>query len=138
MQWLKLPAWKVGDRGFEPPSRLQVSKKRNVYSPLTRKDAILWGAYSCDREVECSASDRQGSNFESCVRRAVSSHSSHHPQWVLLAQVSLYVHKFIVTFIVSVRFSRQDTCGSAHVAYLLNIIVKADTVIFYLSRFPFV
>ena len=43
-----------------------------------------------DREVACSASDRQGSNFESCVWRVV---SSHHPQDVLLAQFSLYVHK---------------------------------------------
>ena len=47
----------------------------------------------CDREVACSASDRQGSNFESCVWKTVSSHSSHHPQEVLLAQFSLYVHK---------------------------------------------
>ena len=46
-----------------------------------------------DREVACSASDRQGSNFESCVWRTVSSHSSHHPDEVLLAQFSLYVHK---------------------------------------------
>ena len=44
----------------------------------------------CDREVACSALDRQGSNFESCVWRAV---SSHHPQEVLLAQFSLYVDK---------------------------------------------
>ena len=46
-----------------------------------------------DREVACSASDRQGSNFESCVWRTVSSQSSHHPQEVLLVQFSLYVHK---------------------------------------------
>ena len=46
-----------------------------------------------DREVACSASDRQGSNFESCVWRTVSSQSSHHPQEVLLAQFRLYVHK---------------------------------------------
>ena len=46
-----------------------------------------------DREVACSASDRQGSNFESCVWRTVSSQSSHHPQEVLLAQFSLHVHK---------------------------------------------
>ena len=46
-----------------------------------------------DREVACSASDRQGSNFESCVWRTVSSQSSHHPHKVLLAQFSLYVHK---------------------------------------------
>ena len=43
-----------------------------------------------DREVACSASDRQGSNFESCVWRTVSSHSSHHPQEVLLAQFSQF------------------------------------------------
>ena len=46
-----------------------------------------------DRVVACSASDRQGSNFESCVWRTISSQSSHHPQEVLLAQFSLYVHK---------------------------------------------
>ena len=46
-----------------------------------------------DREVACSASDRQRSNFESCVWRTVSSQSSHHPQEVLLAQFSLYVHQ---------------------------------------------
>ena len=46
-----------------------------------------------DREVECSASDRQGSNFESCVWRTVSSQSSHQPQEVLLAQFSRYVYK---------------------------------------------
>ena len=46
-----------------------------------------------DREVACSASDRQGSNFESCVWRTVSSQSSPQPQEVLLAQFSLYVHK---------------------------------------------
>ena len=49
-----------------------------------------------DREVACSASDRQGSNFESCVWRTVSSQSSHHPQEVLLAQFSLYVHKGVL------------------------------------------
>ena len=46
-----------------------------------------------DREVACSASDHQGSNFESCLWRTVSSQSSHHPQEVLLARFSLYVHK---------------------------------------------
>ena len=43
-----------------------------------------------NREIACSASDLLGLYFESCVWRAVSSHSSHHPQEVLLA---LYVHK---------------------------------------------
>ena len=55
------------------------------------KVSIVWSLR--DREVACSASDRQGSNFESCVWRTVSSQSSHQPQEVLLAQFSLYVHK---------------------------------------------
>ena len=46
-----------------------------------------------DREVACSTLDRQGSNFESCVWRTVSSHSSLHSQEVLRAQFSLYEHK---------------------------------------------
>ena len=44
MQRLKQPAWKVGDSGFEPLYGLQVSKKQNVSSPLTREDSILSGA----------------------------------------------------------------------------------------------
>ena len=47
----------------------------------------------CDREVACLASDHQGWNFETSVWRAVSSHSSHRPQDILLAKSSLYVHK---------------------------------------------
>ena len=43
VQWLRLPAWKVGDRGFEPHSGLQVSKKQNVSSSLTGNNSILWG-----------------------------------------------------------------------------------------------
>ena len=35
---------KSGDRGFEPHSDSQVSKKQNASSPLTRKDSILQGA----------------------------------------------------------------------------------------------
>ena len=46
-----------------------------------------------DREIACSASDHQGSKFESFVWRTVLSHSSDHSQEVLLAQFSLYVHK---------------------------------------------
>ena len=49
VQWLNLPSWKVGDRGLEPHSGLQVSKQQNVSSPLTRKDSILWGASVTER-----------------------------------------------------------------------------------------
>ena len=62
------------------------------YLPHPRVKLSIVGSLR-DREVACSASDRQGSNFKSCVWRTVSSHSSHHPQEVFLAQFSLYVHK---------------------------------------------
>ena len=63
-----------------------------MFLPHPRVKVSIVGSLR-DREVACSASDRQGSNFESCVWRTVLSQSSHHPQEVLLAQFSLYVHK---------------------------------------------
>ena len=67
-------------------------KETKMFLPHPRVKVIIVGSLR-DREVACSASDRQGSNFESCVWRTVSSQSSHHPQEVLLAQFSLYMHK---------------------------------------------
>ena len=67
-------------------------KETKMFLPYPRVKVCIVGSLR-DRKVACSASDRQGSNFESCVWRTVSSQSSHHPQKVLLAQFSLYVHK---------------------------------------------
>ena len=67
-------------------------KESKMFLPHPHVKVSIMGSLR-DREVACSASDRQGSNFESCVWRTVSSQSSHHPQEVLLAQFSLYVHK---------------------------------------------
>ena len=67
-------------------------KETKMFLPHPRVKVSIVGSLR-DREVACSASHRQGSNFESCVWRTVSSQSSHHPQEVLLAQFSLYVHK---------------------------------------------
>ena len=67
-------------------------KETKLFLPHPRVKVSIVGSLR-DREVACSASDRQGLNFESCVWRTVSSQSSHHPQEVLLAQFSLYVHK---------------------------------------------
>ena len=67
-------------------------KETKMFLPHPRVKVSIAGSLR-DREVACSASDRQGSNFESCVWRTVSSQSSLHPQEVLLAQFSLYVHK---------------------------------------------
>ena len=67
-------------------------KETKMFLPHPRVKVSIVGSLR-DREVAYSASDRQGSNFESSVWRTVSSQSSHHPQEVLLAQFSLYVHK---------------------------------------------
>ena len=67
-------------------------KETKLFLPHPRVKVSIVGSLR-DREVACSASDRQGSNFESCVWRTVSSQSSHLPQEVLQAQFSLYVHK---------------------------------------------
>ena len=58
-------------------------KETKMFLPHPRVKLSIVGSLR-DREVACSASDRQGSNFESCVWRTVSSQSSHHPQEVLL------------------------------------------------------
>ena len=67
-------------------------KETKLFLPHPRVKVSIVGSLR-DREVACSALDRQGSNFKSCVWRTVSSQSSHHPQEDLLAQFSLYVHK---------------------------------------------
>ena len=67
-------------------------KGTKLFLPHPRVKVNIVGSLR-DREVAFSAADRQGSNLESCVWRTVSSQSSHHPQEVLLAQFSLYVHK---------------------------------------------
>ena len=83
-------AFHARDRGSVPG--LGGLKETKLFLPHPRVKVSIAGSLR-DREVACSASDRQGSNFESCVWRTVSSQSSHHPQEVLLAQFSLYVHK---------------------------------------------
>ena len=65
---------KSRDRGFVPRSGIQVSEKQNFLSrslvKITRKYCVEhWILH--DWEVACSGSDRQGSNFESYVWRAV-------------------------------------------------------------------
>ena len=69
-----------------------LKETKYVSSPSTCKSLSIVGSLR-DQEVACSASDRQGSNFKSCVWRTVSSQSSHHPQEGLLALFILYVHK---------------------------------------------
>ena len=71
------------------PAYIILLTSKSVKLKVTRN--VVWSHN--DREVACSASDRQGPNFKSYIWRAVSSHSSLHPQEFLLAHFSLYVHK---------------------------------------------
>ena len=71
-------------------ARVRRFARNKMFLPHPRVKRSIVGSL-CDREVACSASDRQ--RFEFCVWRTVSSHSSHHPQEVLLAQFSLFVRK---------------------------------------------
>ena len=80
------------------PGLGSLKETKNVSSPSTRKKLSIVGSL-CDREVACAALDCQSLNCESSVSRAVSSHLSHHPQEVLLAQFSLHVHKKPDSFI---------------------------------------
>ena len=64
----------------------------------------------CDREVACSASERQGSNFEYCDWRAV---SSHHHQKVLppslvyvCTKVSLFISFYFPT--ISYDYTQRE------------------------------
>ena len=50
-------------------------KEKKMFLPHPRVKVSIVGNLR-DREVACSASDRQGPNFESCVWRTVSSQSS--------------------------------------------------------------
>ena len=78
-------------RGSFPSFSSLKETKMFLHHPLVKLSIV---GNLREREVAYSASDRQGSNFESCVVwRAVSSHSSHHPQEVFLAQLSLLVNK---------------------------------------------
>ena len=109
-------------------------KETKLFLPHPRVKVSIVGSLR-DREVACSASDRQGSNFESCVWRTVSSQSSHHPQEVLLAQFSLYVHKgglkpdsfHFISYIIDIiflhpRFERDMYPISVYFGMLIQLI----------------
>ena len=109
-------------------------KETKMFLPHPRVKVSIVGSLR-DREVACSASDRQGSNFESCVWRTVSSQSSHHPQEVLLAQFSLYVHKgglktdsFHINFVTQchpVVFS----CICSHSTGMRNVSIRFNSIL---------
>ena len=112
-------------------------KETKMFLPHPRVKVSIVGSLR-DREAACSASDRQGSNFEFCVWRTVSSQSSHHPQEVLLAQFSLYVHKgglkpdsfhlFMCSITIRYQLIYQDRqrskCMSKYLFYCYNFKIN--------------
>ena len=81
-------------------------KETKKFLPHPQVKLIIVGSLR-EREVACSASDLQGLNFEFCVWRAV---SSHHPQKVLLAQISLYEHKWPKARFISFFINGMINC----------------------------
>ena len=104
-----------------------------MFLPYPRVKVSIVGSLR-DREVACSASDRQDSNFESCVWKTVSSQSSHHPQEVLLAQFSLSVHKgglkpgsfHYISYLVIFSKPVEEMKNIIHVLYLLPTCNDGD------------
>ena len=68
----------IGNRGLSLTLAFQFQRNK-IFLPCSLEMFQYCGNLR-NREVACSASDRQGSNFESSIWRAVSSHSSHHPR----------------------------------------------------------
>ena len=108
-------------------------KETKMFLPHPRVKVSIVGSLR-DREIACSASDRQGSNFESCVWRTVSSQSSHHPQEVLLAQFSLYVHKgglkpdsFHFTSLFTTRRTYQEMQNRP--TYFCDVVPRVDMLL---------
>ena len=95
-------------------------KETKMFLPHPRVKVSIVGSLR-DQEVAYSASDRQGSNFESCVWRTVSSQSSHHSQEVLLAQFSLFVHKGGLKPYSFYFYHKQQLQVGEYYSYLLDL-----------------
>ena len=75
--------------GSSPALAFKLQRNKTFLPRSLVKNNIV-GSF-LDRQVAYLASDHQGSNFNFCVWRAVANY--HHPQELLLAQLSLHVHK---------------------------------------------
>ena len=91
-------------------------KETKMFLPHPRVKVSIVGSLR-DREVACSASDRQGANFESCVWRTVSSQSSH--QKLPSSSSGLYllcIHRFAadVSCFISISQLITQCCRISH------------------------
>ena len=110
-------------------------KETKMFLPHSRVKVSIMGSLR-DQEVACSASNLQGLNFESCVWKTVSSQSSHHPQEVLLAQFSLYVHKGGLKpdsfYFISLEFSIHKLCKNKRGGGNIDLIAE-QSYMFHIS-----
>ena len=80
-------------------------KETKMFLPHPRVKVSIVGSLR-DREVACSASDRQGSNFESCVWRTVSS--------LCFAQTKMFLlHPRVKVSIVGSLRDREVACSAS-------------------------
>ena len=85
-------------------------KETKMFLPHPRVKVSIVGSLR-DREVACSASDRQGSNFESCVWMTVSSHSCAQ-RWPKARIISFHFYAgYVITFHHKYR-SGNESCFS--------------------------
>ena len=111
VSWVRTPLWHSS------------FKETKCFFPAHSERFNIVGSLR-EREVAYSASDSQRSNFESCVWSAVSSHSSHHLQEVLLAQFSLHVHNDgLKPHSFHFIYLHQRDYGFGHAGLLTDVIV---------------
>ena len=87
--WCLLGKSEIADSS--PALAFQVSKNK-MFPPCSIVKIEYYGHPTWPRDNVLGRRPTE-LNFKSCVWRAVSPHSYHHPQEVLLAQFSLYVNK---------------------------------------------
>ena len=109
MQWLKLPAWKVGDRGLETYSSIHVSKKQKFLT------SSLIKIQYCDREVASPAQTARAR-----ISNAVSEWQCHHIHLTILRGFSWSsiayncAQRWPETPFISFHFSQLTRCTLLH------------------------
>ena len=110
------------ETGFVPWSR-RFERNKKYFFPIHK----YCGEPTWPRGTVHGPQTPQGSNFESCVWRAVSSHSSYHPHEVLLTQFNLYVltgglksHSFHVHFLTIFRREIEILDNTRHFVTDIN------------------
>ena len=108
VEWLELPARKVGDRGCEPHSRLQVLMKQNVYSR-----SLVRIQYNCGEPSWPRGSVLDRLKFRILCLEGSVIYSSHHS----------FIHSFIYSFIHSFIHS-LITVGLSDLTRVCSIVMN--------------